>query len=160
MAKKLLLNIYLILLTNKPFRYMLSGWFIFVIAAILANPASAEELQIITKTGKAHIFQVEVAKTQTQLRRGLMFRKALASDGGMLFIMEPHRQTSMWMQNTYIPLDILFINPDNKITKIMQGRPHDLTPLNSDSICAYVLEINFGRALELNIDVGDKIILK
>ena len=139
---------------------MLSGWFIFVIAAILANPAPAEELQIITTAGKTHIFQVEVAKTQTQLRRGLMFRKALSSDVGMLFVMEPPRQTSMWMQNTYIPLDILFINQHNKITKIMQGKPHDLTPLNSDSICAYVLEINFGRASELNIEVGDKIVLK
>jgi uncharacterized protein len=146
---------------NKPLKYLIIGWFIFAVFGFVAfRGASAVELVITNQSGEAHIFYVELAENKAKLRRGLMFQKHLSADAGMLFVVNPPRITSMWMQNTYIPLDMVFIDENNVITQITEAKPHDLTPVHSNKISKYVLEINAGTAAKLNIKIGDAISLK
>jgi uncharacterized membrane protein (UPF0127 family) len=103
-----------------------------------------------------HRFTVEVAGTQDQQERGLMFRKSLAGDRGMIFPYEPPQEVAFWMKNTLIPLDIVFIRPDGTIGRITHAKELDLTPLPSGEPIGAVLEIRGGRAAELGIREGDK----
>jgi uncharacterized membrane protein (UPF0127 family) len=108
------------------------------------------------KTSKAtHHFTVEVAATLEQQERGLMFRKSLAGDRGMIFPYDPPQDVSFWMKNTLIPLDIIFIRSDGTIVRITRAKSLDLTPLPAGEPVAAVLEIRAGRAAELGIKEGD-----
>jgi uncharacterized membrane protein (UPF0127 family) len=111
-------------------------------------------LTIKSKTG-VHRFTVEIAATAEQQERGLMFRKTLAGDRGMIFPYEPPQDVAFWMKNTLIPLDIIFIRTDGTIVRITRAKAQDLTPLPSGEPIAAVLEIRGGRAAELGIAEGD-----
>lgn len=103
-------------------------------------------------------FTVEVAETRAQQIRGLMHRREMALDHGMLFHYQPPRRTGIWMRNTYIPLDIIFISPDGTIESIHEGaRPHDETVMNSRGRVAGVLEVNAGVVRLLGIRPGDTV---
>lgn len=113
-------------------------------------------LTITTTKGHTHRFQVEVAATDAQQERGLMFRSTLAPDAGMIFPMQRPRFASFWMKNTLIPLDMVFIRPDGRIARIAaQTTPFSLTPVDSGEPVAAVLEIPGGRAAELGIAKGN-----
>lgn len=103
---------------------------------------------------------VEFAKTWDQRRKGLMNRKSLCQKCGMLFQFEEERVGSMWMKNTYIPLDIAFISRDGTITDIKSGKPHDLTPIRSSQKILYALEMNLGWFARHQVSEGDKVVLK
>jgi uncharacterized membrane protein (UPF0127 family) len=111
-------------------------------------------LTIEAKNGEHH-FKVEVAATQEQQERGLMFVKSLAGDRGMIFPYDPPQEVAFWMKNTLIPLDIVFIRSDGTIVRITKAQAMDLTPLPSGEPIAAVLEIRGGRAAELGITEGD-----
>lgn len=112
----------------------------------------------ITSAGKVHRFNVEVARTEAEQERGLMFRDRLAPDGGMIFPMSPPRVASFWMKNTVIPLDMIFIRADGTIARIAaETEPYSLTPVSSGEPVAAVLEIAGGRAGELGISEDDKV---
>ena len=111
---------------------------------------------IHSKTG-AHKFTVEVASTAEQQERGLMFRKAIAPDRGMIFPYEPPQEVAFWMKNTLIPLDIIFIRPDGPIARITNAVAMDITPLPSGEPISAVLEIAGGRAKQLSIKEGDTV---
>jgi uncharacterized membrane protein (UPF0127 family) len=111
-------------------------------------------LTIRSKNG-VHRFVVEVAATPEQQERGLMFRRMLAGDRGMIFPYEPAQEVAFWMKNTLIPLDIIFVRSDGTIVRITNAEAMDLTPLPSGAPVAGVLEIRGGRAAELGIDEGD-----
>ena len=111
-------------------------------------------LTIRSKTG-VHHFTVEVAATPEQQERGLMFRKSLAGDRGMIFPYDPPQDVSFWMENTLIPLDIIFIRADGTIVRITKAKALDETPLPAGEPIAVVLEIRGGRAAELGIKEGD-----
>jgi len=111
-------------------------------------------LTIRSKNG-VHHFTVEVAATPEQQERGLMFRKSLAGDRGMIFPYDPPQDVSFWMENTLIPLDIIFIRPDGTIVRITKAKALDETPLPAGEPIAVVLEIRGGRAAELGIKEGD-----
>jgi uncharacterized membrane protein (UPF0127 family) len=113
-------------------------------------------LTIRSKTGTHH-FTVEVAATPDQQERGLMFRRSLAGDRGMIFPYEPPQQVAFWMKNTLIPLDIIYIRPNGTIAQIVNAQPMDITPLPSGEPVVLVLEIRGGRAAELGIKEGDKV---
>jgi uncharacterized membrane protein (UPF0127 family) len=102
-----------------------------------------------------HRFTVEVAATPEQQERGLMFRRSLAPDRGMIFPYAPSQEVSFWMRNTLIPLDIIFIRSDGTIVRITNAKPMDETPLPSGEPVATVLEIGGGRAAQLGIREGD-----
>lgn len=98
----------------------------------------------------------ELATTPAQMERGLMWRETLAEDAGMLFRYSPPRRTAMWMDNTLIDLDLLFIQPDGHIFKIVgYAQAGSRRSLASDAAVAGVLEIPAGRAFELGIRPGD-----
>jgi uncharacterized membrane protein (UPF0127 family) len=111
-------------------------------------------LTIRSKNG-AHHFTVEVAATPEQQERGLMFRKSLAGDRGMIFPYDPPQDVSFWMENTLIPLDIIFIRSDGTIVRITKAKALDETPLPAGEPIAAVLEIRGGRAAELGVKEGD-----
>ncbi|MGK2910644.1 MAG: DUF192 domain-containing protein, partial [Sphingobium sp.] len=112
----------------------------------------------ITSNGKSHRFDVEVAATPEEQAQGLMFRKELAADRGMVFAMKPPRTASFWMKNTVIPLDMLFIAPDGTIAFIGANRkPYSREPASAGVPVSGILELRGGRASELGIAEGDKV---
>ena len=115
-----------------------------------------ESLTIHSATG-AHKFIVAVAATPEQQETGLMFRKSLQPNEGMIFPYDPPATVSFWMKNTLIPLDLLFIRANGSVARITTGKELDLTPLPSGEPIGAVLEIRGGRAGELGIREGDKV---
>ena len=123
-----------------------------------ASGLSVVPLDIRTAGGKTYSFKVEVARSESEQARGLMFRDALAPDGGMIFPMNPPRPASFWMKNTVISLDLIFIRPDGTIARIAaEAVPYSLEPIDSGEPVSAVLEIAGGRAAELGISEGDKV---
>ncbi|HEX5237777.1 MAG TPA: DUF192 domain-containing protein [Sphingomicrobium sp.] len=113
-------------------------------------------LTIHSRNG-AHHFIVDVAKTGAQQERGLMFVKSLGGNRGMIFPYDPPQSVAFWMENTLIPLDIIFIRANGTIARITEGKPLDESQLPSGEPISAVLEIRGGRAHELGIRVGDKV---
>jgi len=112
----------------------------------------------VTSAGGTHRFKVELAQSKFDQAKGLMFRTAMGADEGMIFPMDPPRGASFWMRNTVLPLDILFIGVDGKVSNIAaNARPYDETPLDSVGLVKGVLELNAGRAAELGIVAGDSV---
>ena len=112
----------------------------------------------VTHAGQNHVFRVELARTEQEQAKGLMFRTAMGADEGMIFPMNPPRGAAFWMRNTVLPLDILFIGVDGKVSNIAaNARPYDETPLESVGLVKGVLELNAGRAAQLGIVPGDSV---
>src|SRR5690606_7146651 len=101
-------------------------------------------------------FRVEVARTQEEQARGLMFRTSLPEDGGMIFPFDPPRPAGFWMKNTVIPLDMIFIRADGSIARIAeQTVPYSLQSVDSGEPVAAVLELAGGKAAAMGIAEGD-----
>jgi uncharacterized membrane protein (UPF0127 family) len=114
-------------------------------------------LTVVTARGR-HVFKVEVAASEREQARGLMFRNAMGADEGMIFPMNPPRPAAFWMKNTVIGLDIIFIGADHKVLNIAANAvPYDETPLPSAGEAAGVLELNAGRAAQIGLKPGDKV---
>lgn len=112
----------------------------------------------IRSHGKVHTFRVEVAATDAQQEKGLMFRTQMGADEGMIFPENPPRRPIFWMRNTVIPLDIIFVGTDHRILNIAANAvPYDETPLPATGLASGVLELNGGRAAELGIKPGDQV---
>lgn len=102
---------------------------------------------------KAHVFNVEVARTPEAQEKGLMFRTSLPADGGMLFPFAKPKYASFWMKNTLIPLDMIFIRTDGSIDRIAENTiPENLEPVVSGGEVSAVLELAGGTAARLGID--------
>ncbi len=112
-----------------------------------------------TQNGDKHEVDLEVATRPVDLEMGLMFRKEMAKDHGMLFEMgRTPAPTSFWMKNTYIPLDIIYIDETGHIINIARNAvPKSLTSISSGGPVTGVIELNGGRADELGLRVGDKV---
>ncbi|MFC3440555.1 DUF192 domain-containing protein [Sphingobium rhizovicinum] len=121
--------------------------------------AAAATLPVVIRSAKgAHRFDVDVAASQQQQEQGLMFRKSLADNGGMLFPMDPPRTASFWMKDTLIPLDMLFIHTDGTIAFLKSdAQPYSRIPVSAGVPVAAVLELRGGRAAELGIAEGDRV---
>jgi hypothetical protein len=116
------------------------------------------ELTIISATGP-HRFKVELAETPAQMTQGLMFRTSLAPDAGMLFDYQKPTAATMWMRNTLIPLDMLFVDAQGRIVNIHQRA----VPQSDEVIAAAepvraVIELNGGTAARLGIEPGDRVV--
>lgn len=117
----------------------------------------AQPLDVVTHQGVRH-FMVEIADTEAARDRGLMFRKRLAKDGGMLFDFKTPQPVAFWMKNTLIPLDMLFIAPDGRVVSIARNAtPMSETPIPSGGDVLAVLEIRGGRADEIGVQPGDRV---
>lgn len=136
-------------------------------AALPAAPALAAKTKVaaldetvvtaVTSAGKRHRYTVEVARTEAQQARGLMYRKSMPRDRGMIFPFQPARYASFWMENTYIPLDIIFIGTDRRVLNIVQGKPKSRDILNSIGPAIAVLELNAGESDRIGLEPGDLI---
>jgi uncharacterized membrane protein (UPF0127 family) len=114
-----------------------------------------ERLEVDTASGP-HVLQVEVMRTEAQRERGLMDRKSLARDRGMLFDFQVDQPVRFWMKDTYIPLDMVFIDHTGKVVSIFaNATPLSETPIPSGGPVSGVLEINGGEAADLGIVPGD-----
>ena len=127
-----------------------------------SEEASAATIPVtITAAGKAHVFNVEVARTKAEQDRGLMFRTSLPESGGMIFPFEKPRIGSFWMKNTLIPLDMVFIRADGSIDRIAENTiPESLEPVVSGGEVSAVLELAGGTAARLGIEETAKVTWK
>ncbi|MBX6374198.1 MAG: DUF192 domain-containing protein [Acetobacteraceae bacterium] len=119
-----------------------------------------ETLVIVSRDGaRRHTFRVEVAVDPQQQMIGLMFRERVAPDEGMLFDWGSPRESSMWMRNTLVPLDMLFIAADGRIHRIAERTvPLSLAPVSSGGPVRATLELAGGTAERLDIRVGDRVL--
>lgn len=134
--------------------FLTIGW---LLAAGPLQAADPHTLEIASKSG-VHIFAVEVVDNDADRAKGLMFRKALPEGQGMLFDFQHEQNVSFWMQNTYIPLDMLFIKADGRILRIAENT----TPLSTRMIPSGgpvrgVLEVIGGTVRKLGIAPGDRV---
>ena len=117
-----------------------------------------EKLTIVGKDGQRHDFNVEMAMTPQQQEIGLMFRKVVPEDGGMLFDWGQPREATMWMRNTVSALDMVFINEDGSIRRIAENTvPESLATIEPGGPVRATLEVAAGTARRLNIHPGDKV---
>jgi uncharacterized membrane protein (UPF0127 family) len=131
--------------------------FVAASAGYSARGEGLEPLQITTATGQ-HAFQVEIAKDDATRERGLMDRRYMAADHGMLFEFDHDAPTAFWMKNTYIPLDMIFIARSGAVTHIAaKAEPLSERVIPSGGPCAAVLELNGGTAAAIGLRVGDKV---
>ena len=116
------------------------------------------ELTIVSSSGP-HKFAVEVAKTPGQMEQGLMFRRSMAADAGMIFDYGAPSMASMWMKNTLIPLDMLFVDARGRVINIRERAiPGSLDPIGAAAPARAVIELNGGTAARLGIKAGDQVI--
>lgn len=121
------------------------------------SPQERSSLSIHT-SNDSHKFDIELAETFEQKQKGLMHRKHLDEMSGMLFLRSEPSVIDMWMKNTFIPLDMIFIDEEGVIRKIHQNaEPHSLESISSETEVVAVLELNGGLTQKLTINVGDKV---
>lgn len=134
----------------------------FVNALIELVPSASAKMRQdtlkIISSGNEHSFMIEVAGTENEKALGLMFRTELKDDQGMLFPYPAERSLQMWMHNTYIPLDMLFIRADGVIARIEErAEPLSDRVISSGSPVLAVLELPGGAAERLGIKAGDRV---
>jgi len=128
---------------------------LFAAAPVLA--AEQQALEIVSKTG-VHPFVVEVVSNEADRAKGLMYRKSLPEGQGMLFDFHSEQDVSFWMQNTYIPLDMIFIKADGRIANIVENtEPLSTRMIPSRGPVRGVLEVIGGTTRKLGIVAGDKV---
>ena len=123
---------------------------------ILIFSQSAVALEVYFKSASKSL-DVEIANSDAKRRQGLMHRKDLAKDHGMLFLWPQSNTRCMWMKNTSLPLSVAYLSPDGRILEI-----YDMVPFSEDSICSkqsvrMAVEVNQGWFAKNKISVGDKI---
>ncbi|KJF74128.1 DUF192 domain-containing protein [Agrobacterium arsenijevicii] len=148
------------------FRNMMKSAVLALLFFTLAGVAQAQQLQtfqsepltIETASGDVHEFAAELALDNDQREQGLMFRKSMPLESGMLFDFGKERDVAMWMRNTLIPLDMLFIARDGRITHIHENAvPHSEAIISSRGAVKFVLELNGGTAKRYGIKPGDMV---
>ena len=139
------------------------GWAALAVAGpLLATPAALAEaplqrLEVDTASG-AHLFQVEVMSTEAERAQGLMNRRSLAKDHGMLFDFHRAAPVAFWMKNTFLPLDMIFVGADGKVVSVKHGaKPLDETPIPSGGPTLGVIEVIAGVADAIGVKPGDEV---
>jgi uncharacterized protein len=119
--------------------------------------AELQTLEIASKTG-VHVFSVELAVTDEERERGLMFRRSVPESTGMLFDFKRDQEVTMWMKNTYVSLDMIFIQSDGRIRRIAENtETESLKIIPSGGPVRAVLEVAAGTARKLGIEPGDRV---
>lgn len=128
-----------------------------LLGASLAKGATFQPLEIVTQSGPCR-FSVEIATTEQEMEIGLMYREELADGTGMLFEFSPEQEVSMWMKNTYISLDMIFIRLDGRILRIAENaEPSSTRIIPSMGLARAVLELPAGTAQKYGILPGDRV---
>jgi uncharacterized membrane protein (UPF0127 family) len=127
-------------------------------ASRAAQPVAAPRVVVETAAGARHAVAVELARTDAERMKGLMDRTELGADAGMLFLFDETGLHEFWMKSTLIPLDMIFISEDGRISGIVpRAVPGDLTPRSAGGPSRYVLEVNGGWAERHGVRVGDRV---
>ena len=146
---------------------LLAAWALLAATPLRAQSGPIEDLDTFPKgklevvTGKkTHLtFDIWLADSPRRQSQGLMFVRSLPSLRGMLFVHESPKPISMWMKNTYIPLDMVFIDSQGRIQQIVaQTTPHSLDVIRSNEPASAVLEIGGGEAEKLGLKAGQHVI--
>lgn len=138
-------------------RVCMAGFLFMSAGPVRAAEEATEPLSIVTASGP-HKFAVEVMHTDAQRERGLMFRRFLPQDRGMLFDFKTVRPVMMWMKNTYIPLDMIFIARSGRVTGIAaNAEPLSERIIPSGAPVFAVLEVNAGTAAKIKLKIGDRV---
>lgn len=119
-------------------------------------PVEPQPLVIETQGGEAR-FSIEVADEPAERARGLMFRREMDDDRGMLFVFAESGPRAFWMQNTPMPLDLLFVGEDGRVRAIEAGEPFSTDSIAPGVDARFVLELKAGTAQEKGIDIGDRL---
>ncbi|HVP68241.1 MAG TPA: DUF192 domain-containing protein [Anaeromyxobacteraceae bacterium] len=140
---------------RPPLRPLVAGAWLLACACPRGDAAGPRV--VVEAGGRSHVVQVEVADDDAKRQRGLMFRKELADDRGMIFVFDEEGEHSFWMKNTLIPLDLIFIDGQGRVTGIVErAQPLTLEPrLGGPS--RYVLEVAGGWAARRGVKAGDRV---
>lgn len=141
-------------------RILIAGFVALAVPILLGSAIAAGTGTVVlkTKTGE-HRYTVEIATTNGERAKGLMFRRSLPEDSGMLFIYDPPQPVGMWMRNTYIPLDMVFITGEGTVRRVEANtEPFSTDLINSGGDVAAVLELNAGQAAKIGVRPGDQVI--
>lgn len=123
-----------------------------------AESFNQEQLTVTSQEGVVHKFTVELALTDGQRQQGLMFRRHMTDNAGMLFDFDESRRVTMWMKNTFIPLDMLFISEDGTVTSVQHNAvPQSEAVIDSGGLVRFVLELNAGIAKKLMLKPGSRV---
>lgn len=146
-------------------RHWVSKLFIILILLNISSIAEAmtqfptDHLAIVGADGRRHEYTVEVASTLEQLTQGLMYRRQMAANAGMIFDFQISKPVSMWMKNTLIPLDMVFVDQHGVITGIAERTvPQSLDIISSPGPARAVIELNGGATQAAGIKAGDHVI--
>ncbi len=146
------------------YRILIIILIIFVIVIIASMGRQDIDYRIGKICFKENCFDIEIANDREERSKGLMFRKNLCSNCGMLFVYEEEVNNKFWMKNTLIPLDIIWLNSDLEVIYIANAVPcvTEKCDLYGPDIkkTKYVLEINSDKSKELGLEIGNKFILK
>ena len=142
-------------------RALFMGFFLYLIAVAAVRAEAPvfrrEPVTVVTATGETE-FSAEIAETDAQQEYGLMFRYTLPPDRAMLFDFGRVRKVAMWMKNTYIPLDMVFIRADGAVSSVAESTvPHSLEVIASQEPVLAVLELAAGTARRIGLKPGDKV---
>lgn len=127
-------------------------------ACSVQSHAQTEKLVISNKIGNTYTFKVEIADDDAERAKGLMNRRSMPNNQGMLFLFPIEEQTAFWMKDTYIPLDMIFIGKGGRIKSIHpMAEPHSRKIIKSPGKVVAGLEINGGWAKKLGLKPGDTV---
>ena len=142
---------------RRPIRVAAFVMLALVMLARAGLAADTQTLEIVTRGG-VHVFTVELVDNDADRARGLMYRRELPEGRGMLFDFQREQEVAMWMQNTYIPLDMIFINADGRIRRIAENtEPLSTRTIPSGGPVKGVLEVIAGTAKKYGIRPGDRV---
>ena len=128
-----------------------------MLSMLPAGSMEQQTLEIASKSG-VHVFAVDLAVTDEERQRGLMFRRSLPESYGMLFDFKRDQDVSMWMKNTFVSLDMIFIRSDGRILRIAEStEPQSERIIPSGGPVRAVLEVVGGTAKKLGIEAGDRV---
>jgi uncharacterized membrane protein (UPF0127 family) len=150
--RKALLNLYIPLCVLRAF---VSLCVFFSVLSCTPQKLAVQQISIERDGQEIALVMAEIARTQDERAKGLMFRKKLEDGKGMLFIFETDQILSFWMRNTYIPLSIAYITYDGRIVDIKDMYPHDEKSVNSSRSVRYALEVPQGWFSRSGVRQGD-----
>ena len=133
---------------------LLSLTFVLSVSTLQAQNSAQTTLPVVPLTAGIHLIHAELAATPSQRQTGLMGRKTLPANGGMLFVFDEIASHCMWMRNTLIPLSVAFINDDGKILNIENMQPHSETTHCAAQPARYALEMELGWFSKRGIKPG------
>jgi uncharacterized membrane protein (UPF0127 family) len=124
---------------------------------LMAAPALAQELPVVQLKAGMHLIRAEVASDYATRGRGLMHRKSLAQNAGMLFIFDQPATHCMWMKNTYLPLSVAFLDEEGAIINIADMQPHSEQTHCAARPALYALEMTQGWFAQRGVKAGAKL---